>query len=363
MSRQIGDEIPRGSLVDLTSPLRPGKLPNPVLSMFLDQLGISHESVLVGPGVGEDVAAVSIADEEVLILKSDPVTLASDAIGQYAVTVGVNDVVTAGAVPRWILTTLLFPVGSSAHQILAVMQDLREISGRNDLLLCGGHTEITDAVTRPVVVVQVAGTVPKGRLIDKRRMKEGDRILLTKRIAIEGTCIIAREFPGRLQKSGMTPDEIERCRGFLTNPGISIRKEAEIAAESGRITALHDVTEGGLSTALEELAVAGKHRIRVFVESIPVLAETARICSLVGVHPLGLIGSGSLLISCEASASDQVGRSIRAAGIEAACVGEVLGGGAGIEAVNESGQSVPWPHFDVDEITRLFTDSAALDRP
>jgi hydrogenase maturation factor len=120
---------------------------------------------------------------------------------------------------------------------------------------------------------------------------------------------------------------------------------------------MHDVTEGGLATALEELAAAGKHRIRAFAERVPILDETAKVCRLLGIHPLGLIGSGSLLICCGPEASDLLVRSISAAGIEATCIGEVLRRGTGIEAINDAGESSPWPHFEVDEIAHLFTDS------
>ncbi len=342
---------------DTAAPLRPGKLPNPILGRFLAELGPADKSLLIAPGVGEDVAAVPMAGEDVLVLKSDPVTLATDSIGQYAITVNVNDVVTAGAMPRWVLTSLLFPPGSSAEEVLAVMRDLSELSRRNGLILCGGHTEITDAVTRPVVVAQVAGTVSRERVIDKRKMRPGNRILLTKRIAIEGTCIIAREFSGRLQELGMTEEEVDRCRALLADPGISIRKEAEIAAASGKVTAMHDITEGGLATALEELGFAGGHRLRVYPQHIPVLSETVRVCRLLEIHPLGLIGSGSLLICCEQEASDLLVRSLRDAGIEAACIGEVLDEGMGIEALGDGSSALPWPRFEVDEITRLFTQA------
>ncbi len=358
MIKQSGQHPPQiHAAADPAARLRPGKLPNPILGRFLAELGPADQSLLIAPGVGEDVAAVPMAGEDVLVLKSDPVTLATDAIGQYAITVNVNDIVTAGATPRWVLTSLLFPPGSSAEMILAVMRDLAELSRRNNLILCGGHTEITDAVTRPVVVAQVAGTVSRERVIDKRRMRLGNRILLTKRIAIEGTCIIAREFSGRLQKLGMTEKEVDGCRALLADPGISIRKEAEIAADSGKVTAMHDVTEGGLATALEELGLAGGHHLRVFAELIPVLSETVKISRLLEIQPLGLIGSGSLLICCELEASDLLARSLRDAGVEATCIGEVLDEGVGIEAVGEGGTSIPWPRFEVDEITRLFVQS------
>jgi len=46
-----------------------------------------------------------------------------------------------------------------------------------------------------------------------------------------------------------------------------------------------------------------------------------------------------------------------AAGIEAVCLGEVLQSGNGVEAIDANGNTAPWPQFEADEITRLFSDA------
>ena len=149
----------------------------------------------------------------------------------------------------------------------------------------------------------------------------------------------------------MQDAEIDRCQAFLAD--LSIIPEAGIAAHSKEASAMHDVTEGGLATALLELSIAGGHRIRVDIESIPVFPETQKICRRLGIDPMGLIGSGSLLICCHAQASEKLITAIQNAGIDVACIGEVLSKGQGIEAYRNKKQ-VPWPQFEVDEITKLF---------
>ncbi len=339
------------NIVRMGSALPSGKLPNDLLAQFLDQYGFEDPKVLIKPAIGEDTAAVDVREEEVLVLKSDPITFASDAIAEYAVIVNANDVATAGATPRWFLTSLMFPVGTSAFIIRKVMKDLSDVCRSQNITLCGGHTEITDAVTRPVITGMMVGTVNRQSLIDKRNMKPGDRVLMTKAVAVEGTAIIAREFGDRLVRIGVPLAEIENCRGFLDN--ISILPEAALALKVSGISAMHDVTEGGLATALAELSLAGNHRIRVDMEKIPIFPETARICGLLKLDPLGLIGSGSLLICCRNYAAKQLVQNIRKAGIAVSILGEVREAGSGIEALRQH-QPVPWPQFEVDEITRLF---------
>jgi len=332
-------------------PLPAGKLPNDLLEEILHDFDFDDPAVLIRPGVGEDIAAINVKNDEVLTLKSDPITFASDALGRYAVIINANDIATSGAIPRWFLTTLLLHCGITGFEIGRIMQDLHKVCRERGISLCGGHTEITDSVTRPVVTGMMVGTVAKNRLIDKRNIKSGDRVLLTKAVAVEGTSIIAREFGEKLRHLGQTESEINGCRKFLQD--ISILKEAKIAGALDGVSAMHDVTEGGLATALEELSIAGRHKIRVDLNRIPIYPQTRKICSLLDIDPLGLIGSGSLLICCSKDDSEDLMSQIRKAGITVTAIGNVMGKGRGIEAVRDT-RRAEWPRFEVDEITRLF---------
>jgi hydrogenase maturation factor/FMN phosphatase YigB (HAD superfamily) len=348
---QISDLRELTDVLRLGLPLPPGKLPNDLLRQFLAEFKFEDPSLIICPGVGEDIAAVDVAAEEVLVLKSDPITFATDAIGQYAVLVNANDIATAGAAPRWLLTTLLFPVGSAPSLIWSVVRELKTFTQRWGITLCGGHTEITDAVRRPVVAGMMAGTVRRRDLIDKRRMRTGDRILLTKAVAVEGTAIIAREFAPKLAALGLSAAEIRSCREFLDS--ISILPEAGIAAAANGTSAMHDVTEGGIATALEELSAAGGFGLRVAADRIPVFSETRKLCRLLRIDPLGLIGSGSLLICCRPGAQARLEAKLRRVGIRVTAIGTVGLRGEGVLAFR-NGRPVRWPSFEVDEIARLF---------
>jgi hydrogenase maturation factor len=188
-------------------------------------------------------------------------------------------------------------------------------------------------------------------LVDKRNMQPGDRILLTKGVAVEGTAIIAQAFADRLSALGMAAGELAASRALEQQ--ISILPEAAVARETPGVTAMHDVTEGGVATALSELSCAGRHRLEIVLDRIPILPQCARIGKLLGIDPLGLIGSGSLLVACRPDAAAKLLERLARKGIAAACIGEVRQPGRGIEAYR-NGTSVPWPEFTVDELTRLF---------
>ena len=125
-------------IIDMGRPLPAGKLPSSILERLLDDFQFEDPSIIFASGIGEDTAAVEVQDEEVLVLKSDPITFATDAAGEYAVVVNANDIVTSGARPRWFLATLLFPPGITGSHVSVVMKDLRETCERWDITLCGG---------------------------------------------------------------------------------------------------------------------------------------------------------------------------------------------------------------------------------
>ena len=150
--------------------LAAGKLPNEFLEELLSRYRIEDPSVIVGPSVGEDTAAVSIDGHSVLVLKSDPITFATESIGHYAVLINANDMATSGTDARWMLATVLLPCGFSRSQVRRIFADLNAACRTWDITLCGGHTEITDAVCRPVVTGMMAGTIAREDLIRKDRM-------------------------------------------------------------------------------------------------------------------------------------------------------------------------------------------------
>jgi len=343
------DQLAR--IIDLGNPLPPGKLPNHILESFIDTVQFADPGIIIGPGVGEDTAALDITGQEVLILKSDPITFVAQDAGYYAVVINANDIATSGARPRWMLATLLFPPATTALQIHHTLLAIRDVCKNLDISLCGGHTEITDAVTRPVITGMMAGLVNRADLMEKSNLRPGDRVLLTKRVAVEGTAILAAEFEERLIEQGIDRKTIQ-ASAALSNC-LSILPEAELAAAHPGAVALHDVTEGGLSTALFELSCASGYRLKINMDTIPIYAETRQLCRALGLNPLGLIGSGSLLIACRPSNAAVLTQCLAAAEIEVACIGEVAEEGCGIDAWEGSRPAI-WPTFEVDELARLF---------
>ncbi|MCX6372712.1 MAG: HAD-IA family hydrolase [Actinobacteria bacterium] len=345
-------------VVRLGVPLPHGKLPNELLGRYLRGLAPADRSVLVPAGIGEDVTALDIAGADTLVAHGDPITLSSRRLAEYAVLVNANDIAASGGVPRWLLTTVLLPAGTTASEALALLADLGAAATSIGVALVGGHTEVSDAFTRPVVSATMLGTMCRADLRDKRQVQTGDQVILTKALAVEGTALLAEELGERLRALGMGERELAACGELLGL--MSIVPEARLAAGFAGVRGMHDVTEGGLATALCELAVACGHGIVVHHERVPLLPETRRLCGLLGADPLGLIASGSLLICCRPDETEHLLEALAGEGIAATVIGEVSEVGAGVRALAR-GLPAPWPKFAADEAARLLAKPGAED--
>jgi len=331
-----------------------GKLNMDYLASLLDRYASLNERVVVGPRIGEDATVIDFG-EAYLVAKTDPITFATDEIGFYAVNVNANDIATVGAKPRWFLATILLPESSATEEMVeGIFSQLSSACRQLGVSFCGGHTEVTYGLDRPIVVGQMLGEVGKEKLITTSGAMVGDDIILTKGIAIEATSILAREMEGKL-RGKYPPDLIERCKGFLHEPGISVLREAEIAMENAQIHAMHDPTEGGLATGLHELARAASVGMIVYRDRIPILPETSLLCQEFGLDPLGVIASGSLIIALSPQDSARVAARLREAGIAATVIGRVWEREKGIKLEMER-ELVDLPWFERDEIAKLFKE-------
>jgi hydrogenase maturation factor len=331
-----------------------GKLPRDLLASLLQKVDSSDPRVVVGPGIGHDAAVIDTGGPELLVAKSDPITLAGEMAGWYAVQVNANDIACTGAKPEWFLATLLLPEGAEPAFAEALFAQINDACAALDIHLVGGHTEITLGFDRPIVAGAMLGLVPRDRLVRPDGGLPGDGLVLTNGIAIEGTSVLAREAPDRLRTLGVAKDALEIARGYLSDPGISVVRDARVACDAVRVHAMHDPTEGGLATALYEMAQASNAGIIVERDAISVWPATAEICAAAGLDPLGLLASGSLLIAVAEDDCQALLSALDDAAVPAARIGSLASPDAGVIMSDKSGRS-PVPHFETDEVARFLT--------
>ncbi|MDD7403291.1 MAG: AIR synthase family protein [Butyribacter sp.] len=272
-----------------------GKVPENVLKRAVfKQIRKRRPEVILHPAVGEDCSAIAAKDDEMLVFSVDPITVATKQDGMFAVHITANDLASSGAEPVGIMTSILLPPGTREIRLRELMQEMERACALLQMEIIGGHTEISDAVNRPVVTVTGIGKVKKGELITTGGLKPGDELVMTKWAGIEGTAIIASQKREKLLET--LPEElVDEAASFREY--LSVMPEAAVAKRVG-VSAMHDVTEGGIFGALWEIGAAADTGITADLMKIPIRQETIEVCEVFDINPYQMMSSGSLLIGC-----------------------------------------------------------------
>lgn len=273
-----------------------GKVPENVLKRAVfKQIHHRRPEVLLHPGVGEDCSAVEVGQDEVLVFSVDPITAANKGAGMLAVHITANDLASSGAEPIGLMTSILLPPRTREKKLRELMQEIELACKGLQIEIMGGHTEVSDVVNRPVITVTGVGKIKKDSLVSTSGLQPGDELVMTKWAGLEGTAIIASEKAEKLQET-LPKELIDTAAGFIKY--LSVVPEAAVAMSTG-VSAMHDVTEGGIFGALWEMGAASGVGITADLKKIPIRQETIEVCEVFDINPYRMMSSGSMLIGCK----------------------------------------------------------------
>lgn len=274
--------------------MKSGKVPNDVLNkIVLSKINSFRKDIILRPGIGEDCAAIDFGQYS-CVISTDPITGATNEVGQLAVHISCNDIASCGVEPLAIMVTILCPDGTTEQELEKIMDQICKTAAELNVEIIGGHTEVTPAVNRIILSTTCFGKALKDRIISSRGAKPGDCVIITKSAGLEGTAIIANDFEEKISDV-LTKDQIQRAKSFINS--ISVVKEGVLAGNFGA-TSMHDITEGGVLGAAWEIAEASGTGVTLYKNAIPVDPITDTICNALGLDVLRLISSGCMLITC-----------------------------------------------------------------
>ena len=284
-----------------------GKLDAETLATVLSQTGATNPAVVTGAAYGD----------ETLVVSSDPISLGAEAAGTLGVHVACNDIAAAGADPEF-LTNVIFLPDDDTETVRTLTNQLDAAADSLGVTIVGGHTEYVPTLSRPLLSLTAFGRTDSH--ISTGGAQPGDKLLLTKGAAIEATGIIATDFVDELRAAGVEESTIERAAAFFDE--ISVLPDSQ--ALRGVATAMHDPTEGGVSTGIIEMAAAADVDFVVDREAVPIRPETETVCAAMGIDPLRTFGSGALLATVASDNVETATQQLDAAGIDAAVIGEAV---------------------------------------
>ncbi len=328
--------------------MKTGKLSSENLKeMIIDQIESVNDDILIRPGVGEDCAAIDFG-EYACVLSTDPITAAASEIGKLAVHINCNDIASAGVKPMALMLTILVPPGTSEETLAFIMKQASEEARSIGVDIIGGHTEITSAVNRPLISATAIGKQVKEKVVATRGASAGDKLVMTKNVGLEGTGILAYDKEAVL-KSILTSAELAKAKAMLDN--LSVIPEGIIAGEVG-VTAMHDVTEGGILGAAWEMCDASELGCLLEDARLPVEAVTLKICEYFEIDPLKLISSGCMLMTVASDKVEVLLSELEKAGIPAAVIGEMTKERQVL--LNKDAQHLPVLSPEADELYKVI---------
>lgn len=303
-------------------------------SVIYPNLGAKIKSVLVGPKSGIDTCAIKIERNQVLVATTDPISfipeLGPEESAWESVHLIASDLSTSGLAPQYALFDLNLPPSMKESDFkrywIAISHECRKLG----IAIVGGHTSRFQGLNSTVIGAGMMLATGSGNLYHaSSNGRVGDTVIITKGAAIGTTGILARAFPKTIRKK-LGLSSLKRAARYLKMT--SVVTDALTASRAG-VNAMHDATEGGVLSALYELASSSGTGLQVDLSQIPVGEETKAICEIFGIDPYTSLSEGTLIISCIPSKVQKVVSALREVHIDSAVVGKLVSRKQGIAAM------------------------------
>ena len=273
--------------------MRPGKLSESVLKRsVLKQIKTKRDEVIRGAAVGEDCAFFSFDKGEGCLITTAPIIVDEFETIGFGLTAVVNNVAAAGGEPVGIIVSSILPDKTLESVVQRLSGEMERVCKSMNLQIAGGNTMITKVVNKPILNVTVVGKKQRSLHEEFHQYRAGLDLIMTKWAGVAGTSILAEKEQEKLENR--LPSYIVE-NGKNLKHDISVLQESSVAMSVG-VQGMHDISRGGVFSALWELAEKGNIGIEVDLKKIPMRQETIEICEVLGVNPYELYGAGSLLM-------------------------------------------------------------------
>lgn len=294
-----------------------GKISESILNRSVFKL-IRHrrKDVYKKPSVGDDCSLIKMGEDYVCI-STNPVTLSIDELGKKGIYYVANNIACVGGELIGILVNILLPPMSDEKDIKLIMNDLENECQTLNIEVMGGHTEMIEGVTKPMITFTGVGKVKNSEMLKVKDIVPGNDIVMTKWAGMEGAAVLARK--GREELLGKYKSDLVDKAENLSNY-ISVLQEASIAKKNGALY-MHDATSSGVYGALWELSCGIKHGIEIDLQQIPIKQEIVEVCEFYDINPYLLASRGVLLIVAENGL--KLVEELNKVNIDAAVIGKV----------------------------------------
>lgn len=309
-----------------------GKASDDTMDVVYRSLGARRSQVLRGPGRGLDNAMLLLPGGKVMILTTDPVSLIPSLGAKLSAWLSVHliasDYTTSGTTPEFASFTFNFPAAIDPRGRDSYLESVGKACKDLGVSIVAGHTGSYPGADFTVIGAgTMFGLAERGAYVDPSMARKGDTILMTKWAAIEATASLANSFP-RFTRKVLGDSLAAKARRAVAS--CSTVRDAMVAVSvgigEGRVSSMHDATEGGVLGAMDEMAAASGKAFVVDPGEIPVAPESRRVCAAFGLDPLRTMGEGALILTCGRRSVADLENSLARSGIPVTKIGEVRSG-------------------------------------
>lgn len=323
-----------------------GKIDQHLFEQFIrNKCGSHRNEVRVGSEFGVDVSIVDLPGDIAMALTSDPLTLIPnlglEESAWLSVQLLTNDMATTGYAPMYGQFVLNLPAGFSKSDFQIYWDYIHQFCSKIGIAITGGHTGFIEGQNSTIAGGGTFITIaPKNNILVSKYAKPADVILVTKSCAISTTAILAMCFPETVKNKLGIEQQQQACATFYNTSSL----EDALAAvgknhEHKDITAMHDVTEGGVIGAIYELATASGNGAFIYNDKLPIGNLQNEICNLFSLDPRNCIGAGSMIITCKHAAANDVINRLAKVNIACTAVGEIVEKHKGINLITNEKES------------------------
>ncbi len=269
---------------------------------------------------GDDQAAFDVPAGRMVISTDgyviSPLFFPGGDIGSLAVHGTINDVAMAGAQPLHLTAGYIIEEGFPLFDLKRIAQSMACAARDAGVAIVTGDTKVVERGKGDGVFITTTGIglVPPGLHLSADRARPGDLVILSGSVGDHGVAVMSKR----------------NNLGFETDLLSDSAALHELVAEMVRVApqalrVMRDPTRGGLAAALNEIAQQSGTGFLIHEDRIPVRAEVAAACELLGLDPLYVANEGKLIAIVAPEAADRIIEAMRAhrLGRDAVVIGEV----------------------------------------
>ena len=327
--------------------------------IILPKCGYKRAEVTSGPAFGVDVSVINLPGGLGLALTSDPLSLIPSLGLQESAWLSVhlmaNDMATTGFAPMYAQMVLNLPPTLSEEDFATYWGYIHKYCDAIGVAITGGHT---GAIEGQNSTIAGGGTMlltaPANEILLSHKAEAGNVIIVTKECALSSAALLAMCFPETVKNKLGTEVYHQGCELFYqTSSLLDALMATGMQTRDNGVTAMHDVTEGGVLGAIYEMAVASGNGVRVNNEQLPLGDAQQSICNLFGIDSRFCIGAGSMVIAAKPDHADQILQRLTQSHIKATVVGEFTSREQGYQLI-ENGTESDMPYYSKDPYWDAF---------